>query len=53
MNESLVHRHDRQPGSPRLPLGGRILRLALTGLVVATGALGVLAWLGAGSGTAE
>src|SRR5215207_4550739 len=49
----LVQRRDHRAGGPRLPLGGRLLRIALTGLVVATGALGVTAWLGTGSGTAE
>src|SRR5262245_31303204 len=44
----------RRPGATRrLLLGGGAVRIALAALVVATGALGVIAWRGTGSGTAE
>jgi FtsP/CotA-like multicopper oxidase with cupredoxin domain len=52
MDETLVHGRSERGASRRagrLPLGGPFLRIALAALVVATGVLGVLAWLGVGS----
>jgi FtsP/CotA-like multicopper oxidase with cupredoxin domain len=52
MDETLIHHRARKDGDRRprrLPFGGHVVRVALAALVVATGGLGVLAWLGAGS----